>query len=105
MGGPNKDAAKILGVSQGTLMKDLKGGESLVQVAQSKGMSEQTLISDLEANLKTRLDTAVTKGHMTSAQEQQMLNDYASHVTTFVTQKGTWQPQPKPQLQSQPAQS
>ena len=98
MGGPmgfGKDAATILSVTQATLVKDLQGGESLLQIAQSKGMSQQTLVADLEASLKTQLDAAVTKGHMTSAQEQQMLTNYASHVATLVTRQGTGQPQPQ----------
>ena len=98
MGGPmgfGKNAATILGVTQATLMKDLHGGESLLQIAQSKGMSQQTLVADLEANLKTRLDAAVTKGHMTSAQEQQILANYAAHAATLVTHQGTWHPKPQ----------
>lgn len=78
------DVSKILGVDNATLQTDLKAGQSLAQIAQSKGISEQTLITDLTSNLKSQLDQSVTAGKLTAQQEQQILGKFQSHVTQFV---------------------
>lgn len=83
------DVSKILGVDNATLQADLKAGQSLVQVAQSKGISEQTLIADLTSNLKSQLDQSVTAGKLTAQQEQQILGKFQSHVTQFVEHSTT----------------
>lgn len=88
MGGNNAAIAKILGISQATLTKDLQAKESLVQIAATKKVSEATLIKDMESNFKKQMDAVVKSGKMTSAQEKQMVANYNSHVKQMVEQKG-----------------
>ncbi len=80
--------SNVLGVSTTTLMNDLKSGQSLLQIAQAKGISQQTLISDLEASYKKQLDQAVSSGHISSSQEQQMVSHYNQSLPNMVQRKG-----------------
>jgi uncharacterized protein YidB (DUF937 family) len=81
------DLSTILGISAATLQSDFKSGQSLLSIAQSKGMTESTLISDLTSSFKTHLDQAVQSGKMTSAQESQRLADFTAHVKQMVEGK------------------
>jgi hypothetical protein len=67
-------AAGALGVSQSQLQADIKGGQSLSQVAAAQHVSEATFRTKLIANLKPTLDQAVKNGKLTSAQEQRLVN-------------------------------
>jgi uncharacterized protein YidB (DUF937 family) len=90
---PYQKAASILGIDVNTLKSELKSGQSLVQVAQSKGVSEQTLISDLEAPVKERLDQAVANGKITADKENELLAKAQTRIQKFVEHKGLIQPQ------------
>lgn len=88
-GGMNPAAlAKVLGISATTLQTDLKANESLVEIAAGKGISEATLIKDVQASMKTQLDARVKAGKMTAAQETQVLSRYDASVKTMVERKG-----------------
>ncbi len=87
-GGLMKDAASILKVDQKTLMSDLKAGKSLADIASSKGISKDTLISKLNASMKTRLDKAVSNGKLTAAKEKDILTKSQTRLTKMVEQKG-----------------
>ncbi len=67
-------AAAALGISETQLMTDLKGGQSLSQVAAAQHVSEADFRTRLIANLKPALDQAVTDKKLTSAQEQMIIN-------------------------------
>ena len=86
--GLEADVATVLGMSATTIQSDLQAGQSLVQIAQTKGISEATLIADLKAAQKTHLDQAVQSGKMTAAQEQTMLTNMDAHLKQMVEQKG-----------------
>lgn len=79
--------AKALKITPQTLRADLKNGQTILQVAQGKGVSESMLTSQLQSNLKGRLDKLVAAGKMTAAKEQIMLNDFNSHVGQWLTRK------------------
>lgn len=68
------EAAKVLGMSQADLQAALRGGQTLQQVAQSKGMNEQQFRDKLVAQVKTDLDAQVKNGKLTQAQEDEVLN-------------------------------
>lgn len=88
-GGANLDSlAKVLKISTTTLSTDLKNGDSLEQIAQKQGVSQKTLISDLESSFKSQISSAVSSGHMSSSQEQQMISRYDSNVSKMIEQKG-----------------
>jgi len=67
-------AAAALGISETQLMTDLKGGQSLSQVAAAQHVSEADFRTRLIANLKPALDQAVTDKKLTAAQEQMIIN-------------------------------
>lgn len=67
-------AAEALGITPAELHSDLKGGQSLSQVAAAKNVSEADFRTRLIANLQPALDTAVKNGKLTSAQEQMIVN-------------------------------
>jgi uncharacterized protein YidB (DUF937 family) len=96
-----KDVSSILGIDVKTLRNDLKSGESIAEVAQSKNISEQTLISDLQAKLKARLDQAVAKGKLTADKESQILSKSASKLQKFVEHKHTKQQEQQEQQEKQ----
>ena len=66
-------AAKTLGISVDELKQDLKSGQSLHQVADSKNVSEAQFRSSVIATLTPELDTAVKNGKLTKQQEQAIL--------------------------------
>jgi len=82
--------AKILGISNSTLRTDLQSGKSIAQVAEAKGISEQTLVADLKADMQAHLTAAVTAGKLTSTKEQQMLSNFDLHATQFVEHVGSF---------------
>ncbi len=83
------DIAKIIGITPQTLKADLQKGLSLAQIAQTeKGMSEQTLIQNIEAAQKANLDKAVQNGKLTETQEMNILNNMDTKVTKLVEHKG-----------------
>lgn len=81
--------AKVLKLSTTTLSTDLKNGDSLEQIAQKQGVSQKTLISDLESSFKSQISNAVSSGHMSSSQEKQMISRYDSNVSKMIEQKGS----------------
>jgi hypothetical protein len=57
--------AKILNMTPQQLRSDLKSGESVAQVAQSKGVSPTTVINDLVKDVDARINNLVTKDVIT----------------------------------------
>jgi hypothetical protein len=82
------DIVSILGIDKATLQADLKNGESILEIAQSKDISEQTLASDLENKLKTKLDTSVKAGKLTQVQEDTMLQKFSTNIENVLNHKG-----------------
>ena len=67
-------AATALGITPAELQSDLKGGQSLSQIAAAHNVSEADFRTKLIANLQPMLDTAVKNGKLTSTQEQALIN-------------------------------
>ena len=68
------DAAKALGMNQPDLQAALKNGQTLQQIAASKGMNEQQFRDAFSAQVKNDLDAKVKAGTVTQAQEDAILN-------------------------------
>ncbi|UOF89325.1 hypothetical protein LSG31_15645 [Fodinisporobacter ferrooxydans] len=83
-----KEVASVLGIDAKTLRADLKAGQSIADVAQSKGISEQTVISKLQDDLKSHLDVAVKNGKMTADKEQTILAKAPARIQKLVEHKG-----------------
>ncbi|GMA51011.1 hypothetical protein GCM10025857_23680 [Alicyclobacillus contaminans] len=85
------ELTSILNIDQATLKADLQAGQSIAQIAESKGISEDTLISDLQADLQSKLDQAVQSGKLTSTAEQKILSNFASKAKQMLEHTGTFQ--------------
>jgi uncharacterized protein YidB (DUF937 family) len=91
-------AASALGISEKQLMSDLKGGQTLSQVAAAQGVSEDQFRSKVVATLKPKLDAAVAAGKLTQAQEDQLLAKLQTGDPPLwnTTRKGGAAPTPAP---------
>ena len=87
-GGPLGDAAKVLGVPPEELRTALESGKSLVDVAQGKGITKDTLVSRLLADAKTHLADRVKAGDLTQAEADARLKELTARIDDLVTRKG-----------------
>lgn len=84
-GGPGMDAAaQALGMTADELHTALDGGQTLAQVAESKGVAVQVVIDALVAAEKTHIAQEVTDGKLTQAQADQRLANVDQRVTDMV---------------------
>jgi 3-hydroxyacyl-CoA dehydrogenase len=88
-------SAAALGISETQLQSDLKGGQSLSQIAAARHVSEADFRTKLIANLKPALDKAVTDGKLTSDQEQKLIQRLQTGGLPLWDAE-TKQPQPSP---------
>ncbi|PYR87552.1 MAG: hypothetical protein DMF84_31355, partial [Acidobacteria bacterium] len=65
----------------------LDSGTTLAQVAKDQGKSVDGLIAAMKADLKQKLDQAVSAGRVTQAQETQILKDADQRITNLVNGK------------------
>jgi len=77
-------AAKALGTTAEELRTALAGGQSIAEVAATKGVAVQTVIAAIVAENKTRLDEAVAAGKITQTQADERLADTTERVTAMV---------------------
>jgi len=82
-------AATVLGMTEADLRTALQGGQTLVQVAQDKGVAVDTLITKLVDAEKTRIAQAVTDGKLTQAQADERLADLKAEITERVNSTRT----------------
>ena len=77
---PLAAAARYLGMSDGQLLNELRGGKSLAQVTKAKGKSTAGLEQAISADFKARLDKAVAAGRITKAQERMLLSRFQKRL-------------------------
>ena len=77
-------AANYLGLTEAELRSELEGGKSLAQVARDHGKPVDGLVDALVAAEKEHLDSAVTAGRITKAQEDELLNGLKERITSLV---------------------
>ena len=77
-------AASALGVSEDELRTALQDGQTLAQVAESKGVDPQTVIDALVAEAKSHLDEKVAAGDITQEQADSRLADVTERITDLV---------------------
>src|SRR4051794_11500714 len=89
-GGPPGAAAiaGYLGVAASDLQADLKSGKTLAQIATAQGKTVSGLEAAMIADAKSHLDSDVTAGNLTAAQEQTMLANLQSHIDDIVNSTG-----------------
>ena len=66
--------ADILGITPQTLIKDLKAGQKVSDLAKDRGITQEQFETRLVANLKPRLETLVDKKVITQAQADRILD-------------------------------
>ena len=85
-GGPGRldSAAQAIGITAEELRTALQGGQSLADVAKSKGVDPEKVVSALVADLKAHLDEEVASGRHTQAEVDQKLANVAERIRAFV---------------------
>jgi uncharacterized protein YidB (DUF937 family) len=87
-GFPGLDAAaSYLGLTNAQLDSKLDSGKTLAQVAKDQGKSVDGLVDALKADMKKKLDQAVSDGAITKAQEEQALKDADTRLRNLVNGK------------------
>ena len=75
--------ADVLGITPQTLVKDLRAGQKVSDLAKDKGMTEQQFETKLVADLKPRLEALVDKKVITQAQADKVLDRIAKGHVPF----------------------
>lgn len=81
-------AAGYLGMTEAQLRTELEGGKSLAQVAKDHNKSVDGLVNALVADVKQKLDDAVSAGRLTKERETEMLGALKDRITGMVNQTG-----------------
>lgn len=81
-------AAKAIGISEADLLKELRAGKSIAQVAESKNVEAKKVIEALVAVAKTRLSARVAAGDLTQARADKKLATLSERITKHVNRTG-----------------
>lgn len=79
-----ESVATIIGVTVDELKAALKAGQTIAQVAESKGVAVQTVIDAQVAAIKAKIQTKVDDGTITQAEADAKLADLTTRVTEKV---------------------
>jgi hypothetical protein len=77
-------AAKTIGITVDQLRTAIQSGQTVAQVATSKGVTAQAVIDALVADLKTHEAAEVTAGNETQAQSDAEITAVTARITGFV---------------------
>jgi len=75
--------ADVLGIKPETLIKDLKAGQKVSDLAKDKGMTKEQFDAKLAANLKPRLEALVDHKTITQAQADRLLDRIGKGYVPF----------------------
>jgi ribosome-binding factor A len=75
--------ADVLGVKPEDLVKDLRAGQKVSDLARARGMTEQQFAARLGVNLKPRLEALVDHKQITQAQADRILDRIAKGHVPF----------------------
>jgi hypothetical protein len=75
--------ADVLGIKPEQLIKDLKAGQKVSDLAKDKGMTKDQFAAKLAANLKPRLEALVDHKQITQAQADKVLDRIAKGHIPF----------------------
>ena len=75
--------ADLLGIKPEQLLKDLKAGQKVSDLAKDKGMTKEQFETRLVANLKPRLEALVDHKTITQAQADKLLDRIAKGYVPF----------------------
>ncbi len=77
-------AATALGMPEQELVSALRGGQTLAQVAQGRGVDPQVVVDALVAEVKAHLDEEVASGEHTQEEADQKLATATERITDMV---------------------
>ncbi|GIP39749.1 hypothetical protein J31TS4_30290 [Paenibacillus sp. J31TS4] len=83
-----REAAKLLSLNEDALLKELKAGKSLAELAQAKGISRNDLVAKLLEVRSKKIDEGVQAGKLTAEQAASFKAKMKEHVSALVDQKG-----------------
>jgi hypothetical protein len=81
-------AASAIGVTEDALRAQLEAGKSVADVAKAEGVSEQTVIDAIVADIKAHFAAEIASGEHTQAEVDARLADLNARVTTMVETQG-----------------
>lgn len=81
-------AAKTLGITTAELQTQLRSGQTLAQIAQTKNTTEQAVVNAALAAAKTQLSAAVTAGTITQAQADAKYAELQQQGAALFTARG-----------------
>ena len=82
--GPDESVTKLLGMTQEQIQEQRQAGKSLVQIAASKNVGEDVLISTILADRKADLQKLVDAKTLTQDQVNQRLDFMKTQIKTMV---------------------
>ena len=85
--GPVTAAASYLGITRAQLLTQLRSGQTLAQIASSRGKSTAGLEQAIVASITSRLDHDVAAGHISSSQEKQILSTLSTRIADEINGK------------------
>jgi hypothetical protein len=77
-------AASYLGITEAALRTSLESGKSLAEVAKEQGKAVDGVVAALVADETKELDAAVTAGHLTKAQRDEIVSGLKERITALV---------------------
>jgi hypothetical protein len=77
-------AATALGMTEADLLAALRDGQTVAQVAESKGVAVDTVVDAIVNEIETKLDAQVASGRLTQAQADEMLTRATERTKAFV---------------------
>lgn len=86
--GPLHTAASYLGLTDMQLLRDLRSGKSVAEVATARGKLVSGLEQAITSAEKTRLDQLVSAGVITKAREQRLLSRLSRAIDRLVNRAG-----------------
>ncbi len=92
--GHGADVAEFIGVTQDELRAAIEGGQSVVQVAEANGVSEQELTDHLLGEIEAKLAEAVESGRIDQAKADEVLASAADKIAECINREG---PREKPE--------
>ena len=81
-------AARVIGVSEADLRTALRSGQTIAQVAQSKGVDVKTVIDAMVAEARARRAEEVKAGRLTQAQADEKTANLEQRITEMVNRAG-----------------
>ena len=82
------DIAEFIGIEPDALREAIEGGQSIVQVAEANGVSEQELTDYLLGEIETKLAEAVESGKIDQATADEKLANAAEKIAECINREG-----------------